>query len=48
MVWPRAQGMRAPIAGKAMGLPGGRGSPIERRDRDGGQAPSLPVLLDTE
>jgi hypothetical protein len=27
-----------PIAGKAMGLPGGRGSPIERRDRDGGQA----------
>jgi hypothetical protein len=25
-------------AGKGMGLPGGRGSPIERRDRDGGQA----------
>jgi hypothetical protein len=24
--------------GKAMGLPGGRGSPIERRDRDAGQA----------
>jgi hypothetical protein len=23
-----------PVAGKAMGLPGGRGSPIERRDRD--------------
>jgi hypothetical protein len=26
------------VAGKVMGLPGGRGSPIERRDRDGGQA----------
>src|SRR5215218_6997506 len=25
-------------AGKVMGLPGGRGSPIERRDRDDGQA----------
>jgi hypothetical protein len=26
------------VAGRVMGLPGGRGSPIERRDRDGGQA----------
>jgi hypothetical protein len=27
-----------PVARKVMGLPGGRGSPIERRDRDGDQA----------
>jgi hypothetical protein len=34
-----------PVAGKVMGLPGGRGSPIEQRDRDGGQArcPGGPV-----
>jgi hypothetical protein len=29
---------RQPVARKVMGLPGGRGSPIERRDRDGDQA----------
>jgi hypothetical protein len=33
MPWPPASYATNPIAGKAMGLPGGRGSPIERRDR---------------
>jgi hypothetical protein len=28
------------VAGKVMGLPGGRGSPIKRRDRDQGACPT--------
>jgi hypothetical protein len=40
VLWPNriAAGRDAMASCKAMGLPGGRGSPIGRRDRDGGQA----------
>jgi hypothetical protein len=38
MVWQRAGDARNRSPARVMGLPGGRGSPSERSDRDGGQA----------